>query len=83
MSLSNEEKILRELKEINAQLYPGKAVLKLFFLLVLVAILFAGCAIFLNSLPSRGPVHAKPVSRDDHSRPSHDPKPQIIKESFQ
>jgi hypothetical protein len=84
MSLSNEEKILRELQNINAQLNPGKALLKALFLLVLCAIAFTGFAMLLNNLPSRAPVHAKPVPRGAHTRSSHNsPQPQVIKESFQ
>jgi len=85
MSPSNEEKILRELQLVNAQLNPGKAFLKALLLLVLCAIVFTAVALIVNSMTSRhDAVHVRPVSKGGHSRPSHaSQQPQIIKESFQ
>jgi hypothetical protein len=85
MSLSTDEQILRELRLVNAQLDPGKAYLKAFLLLVLIAIAFTGLGVIVNGLEfPRQAVHAtKPVVRGGHSRPLHRPRTQLIKESVQ
>ena len=83
MSLSTEEQILRELQLVNAQLNPGKALLKAFGLLVLLAIAFTGIGVILSCFaPPRRAVHARPVSRGVPVRPlhHHNPQPTLIKE---
>ena len=84
MSLSHEEQVLRELRYMNAQLNPGKAVVKAFGLLVIAAIVFVFVAAYVNSAAPQSPVvRGRPASRDVHSRPSLNPQPQLIKESFE
>jgi hypothetical protein len=83
MSFSKEEQILRELQLINAQVNPTKATLKALLLLVLCAIVFTATAVIVNSAAfPRHAVHANPVSKGGHARPSYHPRTQLIKESL-
>jgi len=83
MSLSVEEQMLRELRLVNAQLNPSKALVKAFFLLVLCAVVFTAIAAIMNTMAfRRQAVHGNPISRGGHLRPSYHPRTQWIKESL-
>ena len=83
MPLSTEEQILRELQDVNNQLNPGKALLKAFGLLVLVAIAFTFVGVILSCFaPPREAVHSRPIIQRRPLRPlhHHNPQPHLIKE---
>jgi Na+/H+ antiporter NhaB len=84
MSLSIEEQTLRELQLVNAQLNPGKALLKALGLLAVCAVLFTVIGVIVNSEAFPAPIsHVKPVSRSGHAGPHLNHQRKTIKESYE